>query len=300
MTQIDLVIEGRAKDLGGFGVRRTLPSAKRRMVGPFIFWDEMGPGRFAPGKGIDVRPHPHIGLSTVTWLFEGELTHNDSTGARQSIQPGDVNWMIAGRGIVHSERTGDEPRAAGHAIHGIQAWVAAPRSAEEVEPSFHHVPAAQLPVLERPGVSGVLIAGDAYGLNSPVPVQSPLFYLAIDLEAGAELELPSAHAERAIYPVSGAVDAGGQRCEPGSVVIFGGGEARVKAVDGPARLMAFGGAPLEGERFIDWNFVASSKDKLEQAKRDWTDAPNQGWSGRFGMPAGENEFIPHPDAEAET
>lgn len=287
--QIELVIEGRRRDLGGFEVRRVLPSARRKLIGPFIFFDHMGPAQFSPGEGIDVRPHPHINLATVTYLFDGEILHRDSLGCVQAIRPGDVNWMTAGRGIVHSERTGSQLRAQGHRLHGIQSWVALPRSAEEVEPSFHHHPAADLPTFEVGGVPLRLIAGAAYGERSPVTTLSDMFYLEARIPAHAALGLPGHYAERGIYVVDGLVSVGGQEFGPGSLVSV------VPEIDVTARgvtdsrVMLLGGSPMEGERFIWWNFVSSSRERLEQAKLDWAE-------GRFDPVPGETEFIPLPDS----
>ncbi len=286
---VELVITPRPKDLGGFTVKRALPYAKRRTVGPFIFWDEMGPGEFAPGQGVDVRPHPHIGLATVTYLFDGELTHSDTTGAVQSIRPGDVNWMTAGRGIVHSERTGAEPRAAGHRLHGIQSWVALPVEHEDDPPSFIHHPAATLPSPE-PGL--VVIAGTAFGAASPVSFPAPIFYVRADLEPGRSIALPD-YPERAIYVVSGEVESDGGAHGPGDLAVFGEGDAEITAHD-ESRVMLFGGAPI-GQRFIDWNFVSSEKAKIEQAAADWTASAAAGFRDtRFSLPAGETEHIPLP------
>ncbi len=297
-TPLEMVIAPRARDLGGFSVRRALPYVKKRAVGPFVFLDEMGPAAFAPGQGIDVRPHPHVCLATVTFLFDGEITHRDTTGAYQSIRPGDLNWMHAGRGIAHSERTGADVRAAGHRLHGLQAWVALPEDAEETDPSFQHHPAATLPQLApADGVRATLIAGAAYGAASPVAVASPLFYVDTHLEAGAAIPAPDDHEARAAYVVTGVVELGGERVEAGSLaVIAPGAAARLRAVDGPAHIMLLGGAPL-GERFMEWNFVASTRARVDQAKADWIASEKNGWNGPFTLPAGDDhEFIPLPDA----
>jgi redox-sensitive bicupin YhaK (pirin superfamily) len=273
MGTIDL-IAARPRDVGGFAVRRTLPSMKRRLVGPFIFWDHMGPARFEPGEGIDVRPHPHIELATVTYLFEGAIVHKDSLGSDQEIRPGDLNWMTAGRGIVHSERTGPETRRRGSAVHGIQSWVALPTAGELVDPSFQHVAAELVPEFALEGSIVRVLAGAAYGEESPVRVSSPMFYAEARLEAGAELALPSPdeHAERAAYVVEGAVDFDGrrdERVEAGTMAVAGAGtEAALRALE-PARVMILGGARLDGERHIWWNFVSSSPERIERAKRDW-------------------------------
>ncbi len=283
-----LVIEPRTRDLGGFEVRRILPSASRRMVGPFIFFDHLGPTAFGPGKGIDVRPHPHIGLATVTYLFEGELLHRDSLGCVQPIRPGDVNWMTAGRGIVHSERTGPDERARASRLHGIQSWVALPATAEEGAPSFRHHPAASLPLLQRDGVELRLIAGAAYGARAPVETYSDLFYLEARMPAGSSLTLPGDHAERAFYPVAGALTWGASRYGAERMVVVPAGDDVTLEAEESARVMLLGGAPLEGPRHIWWNFVASSPRRIEKAKADWT-------ARRFAEVPGETEFIPLPE-----
>lgn len=286
---IELRIDGRAHDLGdGFMVRRLLPYMKRRTVGPFIFFDHMGPAQFAPGTGIDVRPHPHIGLATVTYLFEGEIVHRDSLGVVQPIRPGDVNWMTAGRGIAHSERTGDETRARGGRLHGIQTWVALPREAEETAPAFHHHPAATLPNWTQDGARLRLILGTAYGRTAPAAVFSPIFYVDAALEAGATLNLPLDHEERGLYVAEGAVAVAGQRYETGQMAIFRPGNSIAVTAEAASRLMLFGGAPLDGPRHIWWNFVSSDRERIEQAKRDWAE-------GRFTPVPGESEFIPLPE-----
>ena len=286
---VETVIDGRPRDLGGFGVRRVLPSAERRMVGPFTFFDHMGPAEFGPGEGLDVRPHPHIGLATVTYLFEGEILHRDSLGSVQPIHPGDINWMTAGRGIAHSERTSPELRQRGSRLHGLQLWVALPRAFEEVEPSFHHHPAASLPERERDGVRLRVLAGSAYGMTSPVEILSPLFYADALLSEGSELELPGGHEERAIYVVDGAVRHGAERAEVGRMVAFAPEAKVVLRAERATRIALLGGAPLDGERYIDWNFVSSSRDRLQQARRDWKE-------GRFPkVPGDEVEFIPLPE-----
>lgn len=269
MSLVD-IIYARPRTVGGFSVRRTLPSMTLRMVGPFIFWDHMGPVHLDPGQGIDVRPHPHIELATVTYLFEGEIVHKDSLGSDQAIRPGDVNWMTAGRGIAHSERSGPEARRLGPALHGIQSWVALPAEHELTEPSFQHVDAAMLPAIDLAAARLRVIAGTAYGETSPVRVLSPLFYVEARLDAGAELVLPSPeeHAERAAYVVEGAVDCAGERLEAGTMgVVHPTGEAAVRAL-APSRVMLLGGAPV-GPRHIWWNFVSSSEARIDAAKRRW-------------------------------
>ncbi|HEX3905986.1 MAG TPA: pirin family protein [Polyangia bacterium] len=285
---VSLVIEARPRDLGGFSVRRALPSGGRRMVGPFIFFDHLGPTEMPAGHGIDVRPHPHIALATVTYLFAGEMVHRDSLGSQQAIRPGDVNWMLAGRGIAHSERTGDEVRRRGGPLHGIQSWVALPIADEENAPRFDHHPAATLPQIERPGAALRIVAGTAYGARSPVAVCSPTLYVAATLEAGATLPLPDEHPERAIYVVEGELACGARRVATGTMAVFHPGAAEVRAL-APTRFVLIGGAPLDGERHIWWNFVASSPERIERAKSDWKE-------GRFGVvPGDEREFIPLPE-----
>src|ERR1035438_2632620 len=287
---LDLVIESRPRDLGGgLSVGRVLPFARRRMVGPFIFLDHMGPAAFRAGEGIDVRAHPHIGLATVTYLFDGEIHHHDNLGYSQKIWPGEVNWMTAGSGIVHSERTDPSLRSTGGLMHGMQAWVALPREDEETDPAFVHHGAEALPELSDHGVRARLIAGSAYGLSNAVRIFSPLFYLHAELEADAELALPAEHAERAAYVVSGTVEHDGTQHPAGRLLVFSaGGEPVVTAKDGPARLMLLGGANI-GPRFICWNLVSSRQERIEQAKADWK-------SGRMTLPPDDNgEFIPLPE-----
>jgi redox-sensitive bicupin YhaK (pirin superfamily) len=284
---LETVIDQRRKDLGGFEVGRVLPHARRRMVGPFIFLDHMGPVDFPRGipRSVDVRPHPHIGLSTVTYLFEGEIIHRDSLGTEQAIRPGEVNWMIAGRGITHSERF-EKARAEGDSMHGIQAWVALPVENEETEPSFVHHGRSDLPVLENPDVTIRVIAGEAFGARARVTTHSPTFYAHVELAPGALIELPSGYSERAIYVVSGNVEADGNIYAPGQLLVFRKGDALVKAA-ARTTLLALGGEPV-GQRFIEWNFVASSQQRIEAAKADWR-------AGRFKLPDADNkEFIPLP------
>ena len=287
---IEQLIEPRARDLGGFEVRRVLPHGRRRMVGPFIFFDHIGPVLFAPGKGVDVRPHPHVCLATVTYLFEGDLLHRDSLGCVQLIRPGDVNWMTAGRGIVHSERTSPESRASGARLHGIQSWVALPRAVEETDPTFLHHGVAELPLLEHQGVRLRLIAGNAWGARSPVATLSEMFYVDAAFEPGGRVVLDGEHAERAIYVVTGAVaiDDEPPIASGNMVVLAGRAEVTIRSPGG-ARAMLLGGAPLDGERHIWWNFVASSPERIERAKRDWAEE-------RFARVPGEDERIPLPPA----
>jgi redox-sensitive bicupin YhaK (pirin superfamily) len=276
------------KDLGGFTVRRLLPGHPTKMVGPFIFFDHMGPADFAPGKGIDVRPHPHIGLATVTYLFAGGLMHRDSLGSVQKITPGDVNWMTAGRGIVHSERTAPHDRETGHPLHGIQTWIALPRAHENTAPDFHHHPKATLPLVEMPGVTMRLIAGRAYGETAPVRTFSEMFYLAADIDPGATFELPAEHAERAVYVVDGEVMVGGRMVEPQHMAVLAPGGSVEIAAGSSARVMLCGGEPMDGDRHIFWNFVASDRAMIEDAKARWR-------AQQFDPVPGETEFIPLPD-----
>lgn len=284
-------IEGRPRDLGGFAVRRLLPHPALRTVGPFIFFDHLGPAEFPPGKGIDVRPHPHIGLATVTYLFEGALRHRDSLGFVQDIRPGAVNWMTAGRGIQHSERTPPEERAAGHRIHAIQTWVALPKAHEADPPAFVHHPAESLPVLDLSGCRAVLLAGTAFGATAPVAFPHPIFYLHVAGRAGAELALPDAHAERGIYVASGAIGIGDGTHGPGTMIIAPAGPFRFTVAEA-GHLMLFGGAPIDGPRHIWWNLVASDPAAIAAAKADWAAAPQ---GGRFGTVPGETEWIPLPE-----
>ena len=287
---IDLVLQARPRDLGGgFMVGRVLPAPQRRLVGPFIFFDHMGPVDMPPGSGTDVRPHPHIGLATVTYLFDGELFHRDSLGFAQAIRPGDVNWMVAGRGIVHSERTAPELRRTGQFMHGIQAWVALPLEQEETEPGFFHHAASTLPVIRRPGAELHLIAGSAFGEESPVRVSSPTFYLDARFDEGASLPLPDEHEERAVYVVSGEVRiAGATFGERSLLVLHPGASVSLESVR-KSRVMLLGGAKLAGERHIDWNFVSSSPERIERARREWKER-------KFPLvPGDEVEFTPLPE-----
>ena len=285
-------IAGRARDIG-VPVRRILPAPGRRMVGPFIFLDHMGPVAMPPGQGMDVRPHPHIGLATVTYLFEGEIVHRDSLGVVETIRPGDVNWMVAGRGIAHSERTGAELRRRGFALNDIQSWVALPRAHEETAPAFRHHPKASLPAREADGVAMRLIAGTLAGLRSPVDVFSPTFYADLAMQSGAEFALPPEHAERAAYVAAGEVAVGGVAVEgesvaAGTLAVFAAGGTIALRAREASRVMILGGAPMDGERLIWWNFVASSAERIERAKADWTE-------DRFAPVPGDPEHIPLPD-----
>jgi hypothetical protein len=285
---IDLVIDARRRDLGGFEVGRVLPYARHRMVGPFAFFDHMGPIDFKPGfpRSVDVRPHPHIGLSTVTYLFEGEITHRDSVGSEIAIVPGEMNWMTAGRGITHSERF-DRLRTDGGSMHGIQAWVALPKEDEETDPAFAHHGPEDLPTYEGDGLWARLIAGEAFGARAKVKTHSPMFYAHWRLDAGAKAQLPAEYAERAAYVVAGQVEVDGQTLSHGQMAVFSGPEPVVFTARTAAIVMLLGGEPL-GERFIEWNFVASSKDRIDQAKADWR-------AGRMKLPdLDSGEFIPLP------
>jgi redox-sensitive bicupin YhaK (pirin superfamily) len=291
---IDRIILGRAKDLGGFQVSRVLPMAKKRRVGPFVFFDEMGPAAFAPGKGLDVRPHPHIGLSTVTYLFEGEMDHADTLGVERTITPGAVNLMTAGCGIAHSERTGAAARAAGHALHGVQVWIALPEAEEERAPSFQHVSAEDIPELDQGGARLRLIMGSAYGAASPVKTYSPTLYIHAECPAGSAFQLPGGQGELAAYVVSGKIETGGEPVSAGRMAVFAAGEAPVIRARADSRVMVLGGADI-GPRHMDWNFVSSSPDRIEQAKSDWRNSAAAGFRGSaFALPPGETEHIPLP------
>lgn len=281
---IDVVVAPKTKELvAGFPVRRALPTIQRRMVGPFVFLDQMGPTVVPAGSGLDVPPHPHIGLATITYLFEGELLHRDSLGTVQAIRPGDVNWMTAGRGIVHSERSPEQARAQAANVFGLQAWVALPTRDEEMHPEFAHHDARELPVVEGEGVRMRVIAGG----RSPVQSRSEMLYADVTLAAGARMITPREE-ELAVHVVDGAVEIGGRRFDSAQLVVLRSGQTAELATSGGARVMLLGGARLDGPRFIDWNFVSSSRERIEQAKDDWR---NQ----RFAMVPGETEFIPLPE-----
>jgi redox-sensitive bicupin YhaK (pirin superfamily) len=285
---VETVIVPRARDLGGFEVRRALPSAQRQMIGPFIFWDQMGPSVFKAGTGIDVRPHPHIGLATLTYLFEGQILHRDSLGVVQPIDPGEVNWMTAGRGIVHSERTAPEIRQNEATLFGIQSWIALPERFEETDPGFAHHGAGDLPVIAAEGKRVRLVAGSLYGSTAPVRTFSEMVYADAVLDPGAKLPVPAEHEERAIYVAQGTISIGPDRFEPSRLLVLRPGEAVTVKAETAARILVFGGEPMDGPRYIWWNFVSRSKDRIEQAKADCR-------AGRFAGVPGEGEFIPLPD-----
>ena len=289
MDEIETVIVPRSHDVGGFEVHRALPAREKQMIGPFIFFDQMGPGEFLTGRGLDVRPHPHIGLATVTYLFEGSIYHRDSLGTQLPILPGDVNWMTAGRGIAHSERTDTAARDHVNRLFGIQSWAALPKTQEETAPAFAHHDAAALPTLDDAGVRLRLIAGDGWGLRSPVETFWPLFYADATLAPGATLELPPQHEERGVYIVQGSLEVAGVAFNAGRMLLFRTGD-QVPLLAGThgARLLLLGGAVMDGPRHIFWNFVSSSPERIEQAKADWK-------AKRFGPVAGDaTEFIPLP------
>jgi redox-sensitive bicupin YhaK (pirin superfamily) len=295
IDSIETLIVPRSRDLGGFEVRRALPAPKRQMVGPFIFFDQAGPAELLTGQGIDVRPHPHIGLATVTYLFRGDFHHRDSTGADQIIRPGALNWMVAGRGVTHSERTSAAARSGPNGLFGIQTWLALPDTHEDVAPTFEHHGKETLPVLEDRGVSVRLILGTAYGMAAPARMFSETFYADVKLEAGRRLPMPDDHEDRGIYIVEGSISIAGQDFEAGRMMVFRPGDRiTVAAGDHGARLMILGGATLSGPRYIWWNFVASSQERIEEAKAEWR-AANWG-KGRFDLPEGDRaEYIPLPD-----
>lgn len=294
LDAIETLIIPRARDLGGFEVRRALPAPKRQMVGPFIFFDQAGPAEFLTGQGVDVRPHPHIGLGTVTYLFRGDFHHRDSTGADQIIRPGELNWMVAGRGVSHSERTSATARSGPNSLFGIQTWIALPDSHEDDAPSFEHHGKAALPVIEAPGVSVRLILGTAYGAAAPAEMLSETFYADVKLGPGSRLPLPDEHEDRGLYIVEGSVLIAGQDFAAGQMMVFRPGDRiTIAAGDQGARLMILGGETLPGPRYIWWNFVASSKERIEEAKAAWRAAD---WGrGRFDLPPDDrDEFIPLP------
>jgi redox-sensitive bicupin YhaK (pirin superfamily) len=285
---IETLIVPRAVDLGEMVVRRALPSTKRQMVGPFIFFDQMGPAEFLTDQGIDVRPHPHINLATVTYLFAGEILHRDSLGTERAIQPGAVNWMRAGRGIVHSERTSEGRKRSGQRLFGVQTWMALPQADEESDPAFVHHGAEALPVVEAEGVTARLIVGDAFGAASPLAVASPTLYADIRLEAGRRAPIEAVYEERALYTIEGVIEIAGDAFEAGRLLILRPGDAVAVRARSDARFMLFGGEPMEGPRYIWWNFVSSRPERIELAKEEWA-------RGRFDtVPGDEQEFIPLP------
>ena len=294
MDAIETLIIPRARDLGGFEVRRALPAPKRQMVGPFIFFDQMGPAEFLTAEGIDIRPHPHIGLGTVTYLYRGTFQHRDSTGADQVIVPGELNWMVAGRGVSHSERTPQQARGGPHDIFGIQTWIALPENAEDRDPFFEHHGAGHLPMIEAEGASARLILGRAYGQTAPATLFTEAFYLDVTLAPGARFPLPDDHEDRGLYITEGSITIAGQDFPAGQMMVFRPGDL-ITVAAGPqgARLLALGGATMNGPRHIWWNFVASSRERIEHAKQEWREGR---WGqGLFDLPPDDrDEFIPLP------
>lgn len=289
MTDIEQLLTPQAHDLGGLTIARVLPAPQRRMVGPFIFLDHIGPAIMPAGSGLDVRPHPHIGLSTLTFLFEGEIFHRDSLGNALAIRPGAVNWMTAGRGIAHSERTSETQRGRIHSLHGLQCWVALPKKDEETDPEFLHYEADAIPHFREGGVELRLVAGEAYGLRSPVKVYSPLFYIDVHLDVGAEAKLPDDFADRALYVIEGGVEIGNGMIGARTLAVLGRGSEVVFRAHVRSHVLLLGGAPFPEERHIWWNFVSSSQARIAQAKADWK-------AGRFAPVGGDDkEFIPLPD-----
>ncbi|HLW93662.1 MAG TPA: pirin family protein [Roseiarcus sp.] len=285
---LELVAVPRVRDIGGFAVRRALPHGKRQMVGPFIFFDQMGPAQFLAGDGMDVRPHPHIGLATVTYLFEGKIFHRDSEGNAMEIAPGAMNLMTAGSGIAHSERTPAAQRAAGQGLYGIQSWIALPKAQEESAPHFQHYDAASLPLVADRGLESRVVAGRAFGKSAPVAMLSDWFYVEVKLAAGAAAPLDAEYEERAVYVADGEIEIAGDTFEGPRLLIFRPGDRVTIRANTDARMIYLGGAALEGPRFIWWNFVSSSKERIETAKEDWK-------QGRFASVPGESEFIPLPE-----
>lgn len=282
------ILNPHVKDLGGFTVKRLLPGHPHKMVGPFIFFDHIGPATFVPGQGLDVRPHPHIGLATVTYLFEGAILHRDSLGSVQAIHPGDVNWMTAGQGIAHSERTPAALRMSGSSLHGIQTWVALPKEHEKAPASFEHHPVANLPTIAMPGITLRIIAGTAFGKTSPAATFSDLFYVVAEMEGGSSLAIPTEHEERAVYLVDGEITVEGEPFEIRHMGVLPSGREITIEATAKARVMLLGGKPMDGDRFIWWNFVASSREAINEAKQRWREQ-------RFGSIPDETEWIPLPD-----
>ena len=286
---IETLIVPRAVDLGEMTVRRALPSTQRQMVGPFIFFDQMGPAEFLTEQGIDVRPHPHINLATLTYLFEGQILHRDSLGTDLAIEPGAVNWMRAGRGIVHSERTSEGRKRTGQRLFGIQTWMALPEREEESDPAFMHHGADALPVVDAEGLTARLIAGSAFGARSPLKTASDTLYADVQLAAGAKAPIEPGADERALYTIAGTIEVAGDAFEPGQLLVLRPGDPITVAARTDARFMLFGGAPMEGPRWIWWNFVSSRPERIEQAREEWR-------RGRFEtVPGDEEEFIPLPE-----
>jgi redox-sensitive bicupin YhaK (pirin superfamily) len=288
-SQVELMLDPVTKDLGDFVVRRTLPATDRQRIGPFIFFDHMGPADFKPGSGVNVRPHPHIGLATITYLFAGKIMHRDSLGNAQAIEQGAINWMTAGRGIVHSERSPEELKQSGSHLHGIQAWVALPVELEETEPRFEHYPAEDVPEVNLDGVKLRVIVGQAYGSVSPVRASSETLYVEANLDAGADLLLPAGIDELAVYVVNGDIDIGDCPVTAGRMAVIEAGSDAVARARTTTKLMLLGGACLPGQRYLWWNFVSSSKERMEQAKKDWREQ-------RFGEIPGETELMPLPSS----
>lgn len=287
-SELETVLHGHARDVDGFAALRVLPALTRKHVGPFVFFDHLGPSVLPAGRGLDVRPHPHIGLATVTYVIEGEIIHRDSLGFEQAIRPGAVNWMTSGRGIVHSERTSAELRQTGSGLHVAQLWVALPQAYEEMEPEFHHHPADTLPQFDLNGVTVRVLAGSAYGKVSPVRIFSPLFYAEAAMPAGTSLSLPEEHEQRGVYVLSGALSQRGDPLEARSLAIFKPSGSPTVRAEIDSRVLLIGGAPPDGPRHIEWNFVSSSLERIEQAKREWQ-------AGQFPkVPGDELEFIPLP------
>jgi redox-sensitive bicupin YhaK (pirin superfamily) len=284
---IDLLIEPRTRDVGEFTVRRALPDRRRQRVGPFIFFDHMGPAEFRPGTGVNVRAHPHIGLATITYLFEGEILHRDSLGYVQPIRPGAVNWMTAGKGIVHSEKVTEEIRAHGQRLHGLQTWVALPLEAEEAEPAFQHYPAEDIPAVSVDGAGIRVILGSAFGVSSPVATKSETLYAEVNLEPGQSVAIPEAE-ELAVYVVEGSVAVNQDFVNARVLAVLENGASGKVTAESQARIMFAGGDALEGERVIWWNFVSSSRERLEKAKQDWREQ-------RFDAVPGETDFTPLPE-----
>ncbi|WBU62806.1 pirin family protein [Paracoccus aerodenitrificans] len=295
LDAVETVIVPRSRDLGGFEVKRALPAPQRQMVGPFIFFDQAGPAEFLTGQGIDVRPHPHIGLGTVTYLYQGDFHHRDSLGTDQVILPGAVNWMVAGKGVTHSERTSAQARKGPHSLFGIQTWIALPEDREDMDPVFEHHGKTALPEFEAEGIRARLLLGNAYGETAPATLYSETFYLDVTLAPGARFPLPDDHEDRGLYITEGSVSVAGDEFEAGRMMIFRPGD-RITVAAGPrgARLMALGGATLNGPRYIWWNFVASSREKIREAREEWR-AANWG-EGLFDLPDGDrHEFIRAPE-----